>query len=68
MSHIAEDYFEMRSDHNSIMYGLGGLIGSRAEAVKQSKKPKNKWKKDLKAIKRQNIILYCISNNTDSRH
>ena len=67
MSHIAEDYFGKRSDQKSIRYGLGGLMGSRAEVVKQYKKSKNKWKKDLKPRRKQNKILYSISKKTNSR-
>ena len=40
---------------------------SRDEAVKQYKKSENKWKKELKYLKKQNKILYSIANNSVSR-
>ena len=52
MLHITEECFGKLSDQNSIRYGLGGIMGSRDEAVKQYKKSKTKWNKGLKDIKK----------------
>ena len=67
MSHIYEECFGKSSDQNSIKYGLGGSMGSRADSVKQYKKFKNKWKKDLKALMNQHKIIYSIINKSGSR-
>ena len=37
---------------------MGGPIGGRNNSVQQHKKSEKKWEKDLKAIKKQNKILY----------
>ena len=42
MLHSAEDCFGKCSRQNSVKYGLGGPLGSMAEAVKQFKKSENK--------------------------
>ena len=47
MLHNSGDCFGKRSDQKSIKYGLGGPMGSRAEAVKQYKRSENKWKKEF---------------------
>ena len=39
----------------------------RTNYVQQYKKSENKWKKELKALKKQNKILYSISNKYGSR-
>ena len=39
-------------------------MGSRAEAVKQYKKSESKWKKELKALKKQNTIIYSIAKKS----
>ena len=44
----------------SIKYGMGGPIGSRTHAGQQHKNSENKWKKQLKAPKKQNKMLYSI--------
>ena len=40
---------------------------SRAESTKQCKKSENKWKKELKALKKQNNMLFSIANKSGSR-
>ena len=42
MLQFSEECFGKLSDQNSIRYGLGGIMGSRYEAVKQYKNSKNK--------------------------
>ena len=37
-------------------------MGSRAEAVKKYKNYEIKWRKELKALKKQNNILFSIVN------
>ena len=44
--------------------GLGESMGSRADIVKQYKKSKNKWNKELKYIKKQNKILFSIAKKS----
>ena len=46
---------------------MEGSVGSRADTVKQYKKSENKWKKELKALKNQNKMLYSIVKNSGSR-
>ena len=41
-------------------------MGSRAESVKQYKKSEIKWKKELKARKKKNKILFRIANKFGS--
>ena len=67
MSHNTEDCTGVRTKC-SIKYGMGGPIGSRNNAVQQHKKYEKKWKKDLKALKKQNKILYSITKKSGSRH
>ena len=42
------------------MDGLGGPLGSRADAVKQYNKSEHKWKKEMKALKKQNKIFIAL--------
>ena len=57
MLHSAEDCFGNLSDQNYVRDGMGGPMGSRAEAVKQYKKSENKRKKELEALKKQKNAL-----------
>ena len=66
MSHSANDYTDMRTKF-SIKDRLGGPMGSRTDAVKQYHKYEKKWKKDLKALKKQNKVLYSIAKKSGSR-
>ena len=67
MLHSADNLFGKLSDHNSVKDGQVGPMGISYEAMKQWKKSENKWKKDLKAIKKQNNIIYSIAKNNGSR-
>ena len=46
---------------------MGGPIGGSNNSVQQHKKSEKKWEKDLKAIKKQNKILYIIAKKSGSR-
>ena len=63
-----ENCFGKRSDKQFVKKGLGGYLGNRADAIKHYKKSEHKWRKELKALKKQNEMLYRISNNSGSRH
>ena len=56
-SHSAE-YFTRVRTKRSIKDGMGGHIGRITNAVQQHKMYENKQKKELKALKKQNNILY----------
>ena len=43
-------------------------MGSRADTAKHDKKSENKWKKELKAPKKQNKMIYSTTNKSGSRH
>ena len=66
MLHSAEDFFGKCTNQNTIKDGLGGHMGIRAEAVKQYKNYE-KMEKDLKALKKQDKMLFSIANNSGSR-
>ena len=68
MSHSTGDFFGKRSNHKYIKDGLVIHLGNKYKAVKQFKKSKNKWKKELKALKNQNKILYSIAKKSGLRH
>ena len=65
--HSSGDCFGKRSDQNSIKDGLEGSLGSRDDATKQYKNSEHKWKKELKALKNQNKMLYSIARKPGSR-
>ena len=65
-SHSAEDCTGVRTNW-SIKDGTGGPMRSRTDTVKQYQKSKNKWKKDLKYLNKQNKMLYRISKKYGSR-
>ena len=67
MSHISENFFGKRSNQHSIKDGLGGALDNRAGAVNHYKNYKQKLKKELKAIKNKNKILYGIAKKSGSR-
>ena len=67
MSHSSDNSFGKRSGQKSIKEVLGGALGNRADVVKHDKKSEHKWKKELKALKKQNKILYSISKKSGSR-
>ena len=62
MSHSSEDCTDMRTN-GTINYGMGGSVGSRTDNVKQYKKCENKQKKEMKALKKHNKMLYSIAKN-----
>ena len=66
MSHSIKDCTGMRTKRN-IKDRMGGPSGSRNHAVQQHKKTKKKWKKELKALKKQNKMLYRIAKKSGSR-
>ena len=47
--------------NRTIKDGMGGYVTIRDNTVKQYNKSENKWKKELKALKKQNNLLYIIS-------
>ena len=61
MLHSAEDCFVKCTNQETIKDRLGGPMGSRAEYVKQYKKSKSKCKKYMKALKKQNKMLFSIA-------
>ena len=63
--HSAECYTGV-STKRTIKDGIGGPMGSRTNAAQQYKKSENKWKKELKALKKQNKMIYSISKNSVS--
>ena len=66
MSHSTKYCTGVRTKR-SIKYGMGGPIGSRTHAVQQHNKSENKWKKDLKALKKQNKMINNIAKKSGSR-
>ena len=62
----AEDCTGVRNKR-SIKDGMGGPIGSRTHDVQQHKKSENKCKKELKALNKQNKMLYSIAKKSGSR-
>ena len=54
--------------NRTIKYEMGGSMGSRADTVKGYKKPKNEWRKNMKALKKKNKMLYSISKKSGLRH
>ena len=66
VSHIAKYFTGVRTKH-SIKDGMGGPIGSKTHDVQQHKNSENKWKKELKALKNQNKMIYIIAKKSGSR-
>ena len=66
MLHIFENCFGKRSNHKYIKKGLGVALGNRADAIKKYKNSEYKWKKYLKAIKKNNITIYSIAKKSSS--
>ena len=64
-SHSTKDCTGVRTKL-SIKDGMGGSIGSRTHAVQQHKKSENKWKKELKPLKKQNNMIYIIAKKSCS--
>ena len=66
ISHSSEKCFFKCSDEQYIKNGLIGSLGIRDDDVKHYKKSKHKWKKELKALKKHNKMLYIIAKKSDS--
>ena len=65
-SHSSDDCTGVRTKR-SIKDGMVGPIGGRTHAVQYHNKSENKWKKELKALKNQNNMLYIIAEKSSSR-
>ena len=65
--HSAEDCNGVQTNR-SIKYIMGVPVGSMDDSVKQYKKSKNKCKKDLKSLKKQNKMIYSIDKKSGSHH
>ena len=66
MLHSTEDCNGVRTNR-SIKDEIGGPVRIRTHAVQQHKKSENKWKKELKSLKKQNNMLYSIAKKLGSR-
>ena len=64
MSHGVDDCTGMRTNR-TIKDVMGGYMGSRSDTVKQYKKSE-KWKRDLKALKKQKKMLYSSAKGSGS--
>ena len=51
----------------SIKEGLGGLLGNRYDAINSYKNSEHKWKKDIKALKNKNKMIFSIDMKSISR-
>ena len=67
MLHSSENCFGKRYNQQYIKDVLGGGLGNRANTLKQYKNSEHKLKKELKALKNQNKMLYSIAKNFGSR-
>ena len=65
-SHSADNCTGVRTKR-SIKDGMGGPIGSRNNAVQQHTKSEKNPKEELKALKKQNKMLYSIAKKSGSR-
>ena len=66
MSHSSEDRTGMHTNR-TIKYGMGVSVEIRSDTAKQYNKYENKQRKYLKALKKQNKIIYRISKKSGSR-
>ena len=66
ISHSDEDCTGVRTNRK-IKDGIGGSVGSMTDTVKQYKKSKNKCNKEVKAINKQNKMLYSSTKKYISR-
>ena len=67
MSHSSKACTGMPTNQN-IKYGMMGSVGSRDDTVKHYKNSENKWKKDMKDLKKKNKILHSISKKSGLCH
>ena len=65
--HVSENYFGKRSDQKSVKEGLGEILGNRYTAVNQYQKYENKWRRELKSLKKYNKILFSMAKRLGSR-
>ena len=47
---------------------MGGTLGNRASAVNQYHKSEKKNKRGIKALKKHNNMIFCMSKCSGSRH
>ena len=66
MLHSAKDCM-CASANRTIKGGMVVSVGSSTDTVKQYKKSENKWKKELKALKKQKNMLYSIAKKSRLR-
>ena len=67
MLHKTGDFFGKRSNHKSVKDGLVRHLGNKDETMKQFNKYKNKWKKEMKALKKQNKMMYSTAKKSGLR-
>ena len=63
-SHFRDDLFELTNKLDSIKKYLGRGLGKRDAAVNQFHKSENKIQRNLKALKKQNKILFKLVKKT----
>ena len=63
-SHRSENCFGRTYDQESIKEGLGRSLGNRNYVVKKLQKSKNKWKRELRSLKKQDKILYSTAKRS----
>ena len=63
----SKNYFGKRSNQVSVKVGLRGTLGNRSAAVQQYHKSEKKCKRGLKALKKQNKMLFSMSKLFGSR-
>ena len=66
MLHSSEKLFGKCPNQQSINEVLGGALVNRANSVNRYRKSEKKLKRDLKALKKKNKILYSISKKSGS--
>ena len=64
MYHRVEKCFGFKQQEDSTKKNVGGSIGKREGAVKPFQKSKNKFKKEMKYLKKQNKIIYSITKKS----
>ena len=65
-THSSKDCTGVRTKR-PIKDGMGGTILNRINALQQYKKSENKWKTELKALKKQHKMIYIIAKKSGSR-
>ena len=67
MLHSAETCFGKRSYEESLNKGMGGIMGNSDADFKQFSKAKKSYKRNLKDLKKQNMIIYSMYKRTRYR-